>query len=80
MSLTLIDSYGLYEDSYLHHLEAKFDKLPAIYGGKDFVQGMSREKFALKEKIESLRHAIKFNAMPAHLSVGKNPQYIKEKN
>ena len=69
MSLTLIDSY---EDSYLRHLESKLEKLPAMNGGKDFVKSTSREKFALKEKIESLRHAIKFNAMPAHLSVGKN--------
>jgi hypothetical protein len=67
-----IDSYVLYEDSYLRHLEAKLEKLPTMNGGNYFEKGTSREKFALKEKIESLRHAIKFNAVPANLSVGKN--------
>jgi len=78
----LVDGGGCPEGSgavsYLHHLEAKREKLPTMYGGKmyggkeGFAQTTSHEKFALKEKIESLRHVIKFNAMPVHLSVGKN--------
>jgi hypothetical protein len=55
------------EVTYLHHLEAKLKKLPAKYGGNHLVKGISREEFELKQKIEALRHAIKFNDMPAQL-------------
>jgi len=63
--------------SYLHHLETKYEKLPAMRGDKDSFL----EKFSLEQKIAALRHSIKLNALPAQLSMDKNPeQYTREKN
>jgi hypothetical protein len=39
------------------------------------------EKFSLEQKIAALCHSIKLNALPAQLSMDKNPeQYTREKN
>ena len=65
------------EVSYLHHLETKYEKLPAMRGDKD----LFLEKFSLEQKIVALCHSIKLNALPAQLSMDKNPeQYRREKN
>lgn len=49
-------------------------------GDNDLGRDMFHKKFALKQKIEALRHNIKLNAMPAQLFISKNPeQYIREK-
>ncbi|KAL3775862.1 hypothetical protein ACHAW5_010156 [Stephanodiscus triporus] len=66
--------------SYLHYLEAKYDELPAIIGDNDLGRDMFHKKFALKQKIEALRHSTKLYVMPAELLMSKNPeQYIREK-
>ena len=62
--------------SHLHHLEAKYYKLP-----DNDVKDTVRQKVALGQEIEKLHRIIKLKVIPAQLSLSKNhEQHIREKN
>ena len=58
-------------DSYLYHLETKFEKLSARHDNDD-VKNVFRQNFALKQEIEHLCRLIKPRYMPTKQSMIKN--------